>query len=1030
MTFNIYGCCVSREPIEALMRKRDDVSVNQYVAFINPIALCSNKNTRKINIDELNDLQTSNFRKRNLCLDINGSAFDYLFAKESDYIVIDTWDFRQPMIEKDGCYITIDPTTIKRNAKINEKFGWNDHSHIFHDQITDDQYDAAIDELCRRVLQHYKPEQIILMESYGVQNYYDEKNKKINFYKQADLDALDKVNARAKDNFERLYKNFGNCHRIEFPKDNKVYGASDAKWGIMFLHYWSLYYDYAADAISIAVRGLSDIEEKKLMEELKSKYESDADMKTSGAIIIPRIGNEEIKTNNAVEISHMNRDEKIEEIQNTRDFNVYLDCLNSLQNDFLIVVSTRHTPGSKMVDNILKKIHDLGFSDFDKAHLMMYSGVASRGNILFNKRSEKGMVPVEFHGRVDGLDLSVISRSWDGGLLSSIKINEEEYSLNGRGINIVVYDLQDNSVIDSCNYDAFTDNPTFFHKNLLFNAEYFKTHFYVRNTYRENWILPFQKRFYSNRMLNVKEIENGIILPNKIINDAAYGGVCTENFEFITGCHSVSQFVSSASRHIVGSYKVSESELKYIDEIVVYAGSLMDHPGHLIMEAFADRIWWYLKNNHSYKYAVVCIWGSEHNFQMEFLKQFGLNENDIIFVDTPTKFKKVIAPDQSVYTLKAVEPLPYEFTKETVCVFDELKQKAPKQDFKKIYFTKSKTQRGNVVGEEFFINYYRKKGFKIINPEDYTLNEKIAFLKNADEFVSIYGTNTVYAVFCKPTVKLTVLARDEQIKTDMQAYCNEIAGIKECYLVDISMNFLDNHNFVYGLMLVGATVCFKEYAKTYFGETLEVSSESYEKYLCEYICRVPKFYSSNSMAFEIVKNKKMLDVFKNISEIFLDTEFDTSGLDLTTEEDKLRSQVKKLTAELDKAKKCISELEESDAYKAAKLIEATSTKLEKQITKFHEAIQSVKDIQAKAYELSIKNAELECSLLNAEYAVKQQKKDYELLLEKAKEETERAFSEKNELQDRIDEYECSSSWRITKPMRSIARFFRSLFGKK
>lgn len=36
MTFNIYGCCVSREPIEALMRKRDDVSVNQYVAFINP----------------------------------------------------------------------------------------------------------------------------------------------------------------------------------------------------------------------------------------------------------------------------------------------------------------------------------------------------------------------------------------------------------------------------------------------------------------------------------------------------------------------------------------------------------------------------------------------------------------------------------------------------------------------------------------------------------------------------------------------------------------------------------------------------------------------------------------------------------------------------------------------------------------------------------------------------------------------------------------------------------------------------------
>lgn len=718
-------------------------------------------------------------------------------------------------------------------------------------------------------------------------------------------------------------------------------------------------------------------------------------------------------------------------LQNTRDISLYLDCLKRIKERSIIILSTRQTPGDIMPEPVFEKIHELGFTNLTKTKLQMYVGVISRGIPICDQSAEFPNVPVEFNSCVEGVDLSVISRSWNGGLLSSIILNGAEYSMNMMCWNIVVYDLIENRVLDSCNYcAAYTEVATFFHKNLLFNAEYFKTHFYVRNTYRENWILPFQKRFYSNRMLNVKEIENGIILPNKIINGAAYGGVCTENFEFITGCHSVSQFVSSASRHIAGSYKVSESELKYIDEIVVYAGSLMDHPGHLIMEAFADRIWWYLKNNHSYKYAVVCIWGSEHNFQIEFLKQFGLNENDIIFVDTPTKFKKVIAPDQSVYTLKAIEPLPYEFTKETVCVFDELKKKAPKQDFKKIYFTKSKTQSGNVVGEEFFINYFRKKGFKIINPEDYTLNEKIAFLKNADEFVSIYGTNTVYAIFCKPTVKLTVLARDEQIKTDMQAYCNEIAGIKECYLVDISMNFLDNHNFVYGLMLVGATVCFKEYVKTYFGETLEVSSESYEKYLCEYICRIPKYYSSNSRAFEIVKNKKMLDVFKNISEIFLDTELDTSSLDLTTEEDKLRSQVKKLTAELDKAEKHISELEDSDAYKAANLIEATSTKLEKQITKFHEAIQSVKDIQAKAYELSIKNAELEHSLLNAEYVVKQQKKDYELLLEKAKEETERAFSEKNELQDRIDEYECSSSWRITKPMRSIARFFRSLFGKK
>lgn len=90
---------------------------------------------------------------------------------------------------------------------------------------------------------------------------------------------------------------------------------------------------------------------------------------------------------------------------------------------------------------------------------------------------------------------------------------------------------------------------------------------------------------------------------------------------------------------------------------------------------------------------------------------------------------------------------------------------------------------------------------------------------------------------------------------------------------------------------------------------------------------------------------------------------------------------------------------------------------------------NMRDLQTRVDELSVKNAELERSLLNAEYDAKQQKKDYELLLEKAKEQNELAFLEKTELQGRIDEYEMSSSWRITKPMRAIVNFFGRLFGK-
>lgn len=1013
MTFNIYGCCVSREPIEALMRKRDDVSVNQYVAFINPIALCSEKNTRKINIDELNDIQTSNFRKRNLCLDINGSAFDYLFAKESDYIVIDTWDFRQPMIEKDGCYITIDPTTIKRNEQLNEKFGWSDHNHIFHYQITDAQYDAAIDELCGRVLQHYKPEQIILMDSYGVQNYFDEKKHTINFYKQIDLDALEKVNARAKANFERLYKNFGNCHIIEFPKNNKVYGASDAKWGIMFLHYWNLYYDYAADAINIAVMGLSKNEESERMDELKSKYEYNADAKTSGAIIMPRIENIQTRTEDNGEVSKMNHTELIEKMLNTRDFKLYLQCLQMLQDDYLIAVSTRHTPGSKMPDDILDKIHTLGFTGLSRTHLMMYSGVVSRGKTLFDKCADNGMIPVEFSGMVDGQEISIISRSWDGGLLSSIKINEEEYSLNGRGINIVVYDLECRVVIDSCNYDAYTNKPTFFHKNLFFNEEYFNNHFFVREKYRDIWYAPYKKKYFSDRVLDIKEIENGLILPNKVIGNAVYGGVCSDKFEFVSGCYTTLPDINRGSRHIVGSYMVSDNELQYVDEVVVYGGTLMNHPGHLLCEAFADRIWCYIKSpDINAKVAVVCIWGDDtHRFQIEFLKQFGFKDEDIIFVDRPIKFKKVIVPDQSEYPYRTSCLEPYEYTKETVSVIERLKQKAPEASYRKIYFTKTKTQKGNIIGEDFFINFFKNKGFQIINPEDYSLNEKIGFLKSADEFAALFGSNTCYAVFCKPTTRVTVLSRNTGSLMETQSMLNEMAGIKECFCVDTSLNIF-NANLTYGLTFVGVTECFRNYVKYYFNEDLDVTTNDFMKmYFYEYLIKVPQYYS-NPQYFNFIKNQKMLDVIQNISEYCLNMEFDISGLDISTEEDKLNEKVKRLTDNDSVLKNRIAELENTDINKVAVAFKTINDRFEKQICDLQNMLQKNIDQQAKIDVLTSQKNELEKTLVKVNNTM-------EVQSEKIK----NMQAQVSELEICISNIMQSSSWKITKPLRAILQKF-------
>lgn len=1052
MTFNIYGCCVSREPVEALLKKRNDVIVNQYVAFINPVSLCSPKNTKQINIEDLNDLPTHNFRKRNLYLDINGKAFEYLFAKESDYIIIDTWDFRLPMIQKDDCYITIDPVTIHRNASTNSKFGWNDHKHIFYYDVTDEQYNTAIDKLCEKVLEHYRPEQIILMDSYAVTNYFDEAEKKIYFYKQADLDAIDMLNARVKAHIDRLKNNFGNCHCITFPSKDKVYGASDAKWGIMWLHYWDLYYEYAANAIDIVTQQLPAKEEIKRLKKLKEKYEYDSDYKIKDTVRVPKSEiNSDLQEKKEF-YSSMNRSELIQYLKNTREICEYLECIQLLKDDVMILLSTRHTAGPKISDEVLKKFHTAGFVSLSKVSLLMYAGIISRGRIVLNKLAEKAMLPVKFNGSVDGLNIAVISQSWEGGLLSSVTVNGEEFSLNSRGLNIVVYDFKSNAVIDSINYDAYGSNAVLFHKNLSFNENFFDSHFFISEKYKEIWRAQYQKRYLSNRKLNVKEIENGIILPNKSVNDAVYGGVCTEKFEFVAGFHTAMPDINTSSRHIVGCYNVSDSEIEYVDETVVYGGTLMDHPGHLLCEAFVDRIWWYLKNNFGFRLAVVCIWGDGSNsFQKEYLNLFGITNEDVIIVDKPTKFKKIIIPDQSEYPYKTSSLVPYEYTLESVSVFDQLKKKAPDSNYKKIYFTKSKTSKGNIVGEDFFIKFFREKGFEIIDPEDYTLPEKIGFLKNADEFATLFGTNSCYAVFCKPTVKLTILSRNNGFLMETQAMLNEIAGITDYYCVDTSMNIF-GANLTFGLTLVGATDCFRRYVKQYFNEDLNISADEFmRRYLYDYCKKFPDYYS-NSKFFNYIKEQKMITILQNMSEVFLGRDFDTSKLNLSTNESNLQNQVKDLTTqkstlttqintltEENKSLKSIKSQNETEIVKLrsdqnklnAELVDAHRQKDEAD-KKIVELFQQMDEIYQQKYEAGKKllAATEEKIALISDISIKKHQIDtLASELADTKEKIQSFEQECAELKNKINELENSRSWRITKPLRSIMWFFRRLLGK-
>lgn len=616
----------------------------------------------------------------------------------------------------------------------------------------------------------------------------------------------------------------------------------------------------------------------------------------------------------------------------TRDYALYLDTLSALSEKLLIIASVNDNFGRNIPDNIFNKMRGIGFKQLKKIGSQRYICVIERGKVWFEVSEEENSKNAFFEGEVRNVKLSVTSkcRTTDEDkkvkifttyhLLrneaeSEIKINGTDYSMDCSGLNIVVFDLDADKVVDSSNYDFALSKPTFFHKNPNFDEGFFNAHFFLQPQYNAIWKRIYEKSYYSNQKLGVKEVENGIFLPvkrlekNKPSDNKYYGGVCDERFNFISGCEKfIHNNFYGFTKYICGSYYVPESDLDYIDEVVVYGGWFYDHPGHLIDECFSLTIWYLaLQSIPNLKVAlkidpIDSLYPEnkmgKHFFTLQFLAAMGIPKERIIVIDKPTKFKKIIVPEQSFCLYDGAFSL-YSFTDKYMLPYKLMRENAKPTGFSKVYFTKSKSAYHNVLGEDYFIDFYRRKGFEIIDPEEYSVAEKAGILLDADEFVTLNGSSQHYAVFCKSSVKITILQRDNKSILPSQTLMTEAAGINDIYIVDISLDFI--HQDLYGnVNLIGVTDEWKRYVKEVYDEDVEITKEDYIKsHMYEYLCFYPKYYLQRQDIFNGIKNLKALDMLKNMSEVLLGKELDTNGLNLTTNEDILREKCEQSNADLD-----------------------------------------------------------------------------------------------------------------------------------
>jgi [citrate (pro-3S)-lyase] ligase len=150
----------------------------------------------------------------------------------------------------------------------------------------------------------------------------------------------------------------------------------------------------------------------------------------------------------------------------------YLHALAQLKNRYLIVIAAKYTTGSFLSPEIAQALTSLGV-EYDLSWQSVgqrnraFVSVFDEGNKVFESLADDSE-PVSFKNNTHGLTLDVVSMSWRHGDRVNVNINDEDFSISSRGLNLVVYDVASSVLIDSVGIDTHSEQLDVKHYHQVF----------------------------------------------------------------------------------------------------------------------------------------------------------------------------------------------------------------------------------------------------------------------------------------------------------------------------------------------------------------------------------------------------------------------------------------------------------------------------------------------------------------------------------------------------------------------------------
>ena len=366
---------------------------------------------------------------------------------------------------------------------------------------------------------------------------------------------------------------------------------------------------------------------------------------------------------------------------------------------------------------------------------------------------------------------------------------------------------------------------------------------YVPNI--DHWKQICTKKYFSERPLEVKTVEGGIILPARPIDEKdgyhCRGGVCDRDLNFVAGYNNLPPPGKNGTYCIDEAYPIDRAELVHSDDEVIFSGILVCHFGHFLTDCLS-RMWYIVQNLDDTRKVIFLMLKTSRlqelkNWVYQMLDLMGLSEDRVVILDKPTQFKSVTVPDQAAR-------IKFDYTKEFLAPFEHVRSRVRPSNIKKVFLTRS----ANVVSlmhlcnQNYFEEFFRRRGFTVIAPETLSLTDQIALITGADEVVTFLGTLAHWSLFSHKGARWTFINRVDGIAS-RQCLINEAVGLDWCF-VSAAMSFLYAEQGG-GTCLLGPTEYWQQYIIDHHRRRLDPNVRLSREITDDYIERWCKYFSGN-----------------------------------------------------------------------------------------------------------------------------------------------------------------------------------------